>query len=69
VLTVTATTDAGANPFYFGWQGTVDLKAAKNYLTAHGKTINYVSWSPDPSNGYQFTTPPAASNPVADSYA
>jgi Bacterial Ig-like domain len=69
VLTLTAKTDVSTNPFFFGWQGTVDLTAAKTYLTSHGKTINYVSWSPDPSGGYQFSTSPAASNPVADSYS
>jgi hypothetical protein len=69
VLTVTAKTDATDNPFFFGWQGTVDLAAAKAWLTAHGKTVNYVSWSPDPSGGYRFTTSPSASNPVADSYS
>jgi hypothetical protein len=68
-LTVTATTAAAQNPFYFGWQANVNLTAAKQYLVANGKTINFVSWSPDPSNGYQFTTSPTVMNPVADNYA
>ena len=68
-LTVTATVDEDANPFYFGWQATVNLAAAKQYLVSNGKTVNYVSWNPDPSGGYQFTTSPTATQPVADSYA
>lgn len=69
VLTVTPTVKADQSPFYFGWAASVDLRAAKSYLTGLGRTINYVSWTPDSGNGYQFTTSPAASNPVADSYA
>lgn len=67
-ITVTATVDAAANPFYFGWQANVSLVAAKQYLVNNGKTINYVSWNPDPSGGYQFTTSPTATQPVSDSY-
>lgn len=68
-LTVTATTTAADNPFFFGWNASIDLAAAKQYLIANGKTINYVDWTPDPSGGYQFTTSPGTTKPVADSYA
>lgn len=68
-LTVTAIVDEDDNPFYFGWQASVNLVAAKQYLINSGKTINFVSWNPDPSGGFQFTTSPTASQPVADSYA
>ncbi|MEV8252841.1 hypothetical protein AB0O95_02625 [Rhodoglobus sp. NPDC076762] len=71
-IAVTATgkvTDLQANPFYFGWQATVNLAAAKNRILSAGKTVNYVGWSPSPSSGYQFTTSPTAYYPPADSYA
>ena len=68
VLTVTPKVDEDDNPFYFGWQASVDLRAAKSYLTGLGKTINYVSWSPDSGGGYQFALSPTATNPVADTY-
>jgi len=67
-IVATATTTAADNPFFFGWKGTVDLTAAKQYLVNNGKTLNFVAWSPSPSNGFQFTTSPTATNPVADSY-
>ncbi|MBH0022971.1 hypothetical protein [Salinibacterium sp. SWN248] len=71
-VTVTATgkvTDLQANPFYFGWEATVNLAAAKNRILSAGKTVNYVGWSPSPSSGYQYTTVPTTYYPPADSYA
>ncbi len=35
-------------PFFYGWQGTANLTAAKAAIVAAGKTVNYVAWSPDP---------------------
>ncbi|QAV70490.1 hypothetical protein ESZ53_08590 [Salinibacterium sp. UTAS2018] len=70
VTTATGTvTDLQANPFFFGWQATVNLTAAKNRILSAGKTVNYVGWSPSPGSGYQFTTVPTVYNPPADSYA
>lgn len=67
-VTVTGNRDTAAWPFWFGWQTSVELAAAKAHIVAAGRTVNYVSWSPDPSSGYQFTTSPAATSPVADRY-
>lgn len=61
-------TDLEANPFYFGWTANLDLTAAKAHITAAGKTLNYVSWSPSPSSGYQFTISPTTTSPPQDSY-
>ncbi len=61
-------TDLEANPFYFAWTATLDLTDAKTHITGAGKTLNYVSWSPSPSNGYQFTINPTTTNPPPDSY-
>lgn len=66
-ITVTATT-GNDNPFYFGWVADLSLVSAKNHITGSGKTVNYVSWTPDPSGGFQFLTTPSTYNPVADSY-
>ncbi|WP_010204259.1 hypothetical protein [Salinibacterium sp. PAMC 21357] len=71
-VAVTATgkvADLQANPFFFGWQATVDLAAAKNRILSAGKTVNYVGWSPSPSSGYQYITSPTSYYPPADSYA
>ena len=68
-VTITATALVGEdNPFYFGWEADLDLTGAKNEITSNHKTVNYVSWSPDPSNGYQFVTTPTTYIPVANSY-
>lgn len=67
-IVATATTTAADNPFFFGWRGTIDLTAAKQYLVNTGRTLNYVAWNPSTSNGFQFTTSPTATSPVADSY-
>lgn len=68
-LTATGTvTDLVANPFYFGWVGTLDLSAAKQHIVDAGRTVNYVGWAPSPSQGYGFTTSPTAYQPPADQY-
>lgn len=68
-MTVTGTVDPVAYPFFFGWQANLDLTGAKQHIVNSGRTVNYVSWNPAPSGGYQFSTDPAATNPVADVYA
>lgn len=60
-------TDTAANPFYFGWTATLDLTDAKARI-AQRRTVNEVSWDPNPSNGYQFSTSPGVNKPVPDSY-
>ena len=68
VTTITGNQNLSENPFFFGWQATLDLSGAKAAIVAAGGTVNYVGWNPDPSSGYQFTLSPPASNPVANSY-
>lgn len=68
VLTVTGKVqDLTANPFYFGWKANLDLTDAKARVAEH-KTINDVSWSPWPSNGYQFYATPNSSAAVPDTF-
>jgi hypothetical protein len=69
VLTATGkVTDTAANPFWFGWKGTIDLTAAKQRITGAGKTVSYMGWSPDPGSGYAFTTTPGVNLPPQNSY-
>lgn len=68
-VTVTGTVDPAVNPFFFGWQANIDLTGAKQHIVDSGRTVNYVSWDPWPSGGYQFTHDPASSNPIADVYS
>ena len=83
VVKITGTvTDLNANPFYFGWSTAVDLRPAKAWITKsapytstntgdgnRAHTLNYVGFTPDPSQGYQYNINPTANSPVPDSYA
>jgi hypothetical protein len=71
-LTVTITTtvtNLALNPFFYGWQTSLDLAPALARITGAGGTPDAVTWSPGPSGGSNFTTAPTTYNPVQPSYA
>ncbi|MGA7759847.1 MAG: hypothetical protein WCA57_18555 [Ilumatobacteraceae bacterium] len=71
-LTVTVTTtvtDLASNPFFYGWQTTLDLAPAFARITGAGGTPEAVTWSPGPSGGSNFTTVPTTYDPVQPTYA
>ena len=59
--------DANYYPFAYGWEGTFDLRAAKQHIIDAGRTVNYVGFGPSPSQNYQFTTS-SQTQPVLDEY-
>jgi hypothetical protein len=68
-LTVTTTVaDLALNPFFYGWQATLDLTAALDRITSAGGTPDEVTWSPS-AGGTNFDTTPTVYNPVQSSYA
>ncbi len=69
-VVVTATslrTDLTTSPFYFGWVGTVDLRAARDRIIGAFRVPDNVSWSPNP-NGNNFTVASTQFSPPQDSY-
>ncbi|EPD84290.1 MULTISPECIES: hypothetical protein [Microbacterium] len=56
-------------PFRYGWAGTLDLRDAKRFIERAGKTVNWVEFTPSPSDGYQFfITSDSSTKPVHDRY-
>jgi hypothetical protein len=53
-LTARGHIDPAVYPFRYGWAGTFDLREAKARITGAGKTVYYVSFSPQPEQDFQF---------------
>ena len=69
-VVVTATslrTDLTTSPFYFGWVGTVDLRAARDRIIGAYRVPDNVTWSPNP-NGNNFTVDSTVFSPPQDTY-
>ena len=67
VTAISLRTDLATSPFYFGWEGNVDLVAAKKRITDARRILDSVSWSPNP-NGNNFTVASTVFSPPQDSY-
>ena len=67
VTATSARSDLSTFPFFFGWAAEVDLTAAKARITGAGRTLNQVTWSPNP-NGNDFTVSPNSKKPPGDFY-
>ena len=65
VVNVTGTRPS---PFFYGWNATVDLTAAKARVTGANGTANAVTWSPLPNGVDNYSVSPATFEPPQDTY-